>query len=294
MLSLYSIFELFKLKSVRGYGIIVVVIKFRGAGMILVTGASGFVGSRIIKDCEKVIACPSLKGLSEDDIRRIVESNDIDAIVHTAAISDIGECEKNPEASYIANVQIPIWLARASKGIKLVCFSSDQVYSGTEADCPFTEDMVNPSNTYARHKLEMEQRVLDINPDAVMLRAEWMYDYYLKKSNYFMGILNATDSVSYSSQQYRGVTYVKEVAENIKNVISLPGGSYNFGSESAKSMYEITKDFLSAIGKDIRVEDAPSRHNLWMNCDKARERGVIFSSVEDGLIKCAKNYGLIK
>ena len=262
--------------------------------MILVTGASGFVGEKIMRECKNVIACPSLKGLCEDDIRRIIENSQVDIIIHTAAISDIGECERDPEGSYIANVMLPIYLARASKGIKLICFSSDQVYSGTHSDCPFTEDMVNPSNTYARHKLEMEHRVLDIDPDAVMLRAEWMYDYYLKKSNYFMGILNAGECVRYSSRQYRGVTYVREVAENLNNVIRLPGGAYNFGSETRKSMYEITTEFAALIGKSIRVEDDGSQHNLWMNCDKARRLGVEFSSVEDGLEKCARDYGLIK
>ena len=52
--------------------------------MILVTGTSGFVGGRILKDCKDVIACPSLRGATEDDIKRIIEENDIDAIVHTA------------------------------------------------------------------------------------------------------------------------------------------------------------------------------------------------------------------
>ena len=258
--------------------------------MILVTGTSGFVGGRIIKDCKDVIACPSLKGLNEDEIKRIVVESGADAIIHTAAISDIGECERDHEASYIANVQIPIWLAKASKDIKLICFSSDQVYSGTKADFPFSEDMVCPINTYAKHKLEMENRVLDICPDAVMLRAEWMYDYYLKKSNYFMGILNATDSVKYSSTQYRGITYVKEVSESIENVLKLPGGAYNYGSETTKSMYEITKDFLSYINKNIEIIDTPSSQNLWMNCDKARKYGVNFSSVEDGLKRCADDY----
>ena len=262
--------------------------------MILVTGASGFVGGKLLQVCKDTIACPSLKGLNEDEIRRIIEESQIDTIIHTAAISDIGECEKDPYASYEANVLIPVYLAKICKNIKLICFSSDQVYSGKNSDCPFTEDMVNPGNTYARHKLEMEHRVLDINPDAVMLRAEWMYDYYLKKSNYFMGILNATDSVCYSSQQYRGVTYVKEVAQNMEKVALLPGGAYNFGSETTKSMYEITEEFLCAIGKDIRVNDAPSRNNLWINCDKARKHGVIFSNVSEGLIKCAKDYGIIK
>ena len=258
--------------------------------MMLVTGASGFVGGKIMELCRDAIACPSLRGATEETVRRMVEESGADVIVHTAAIADIGTCQADPEASYFANVQIPVYLARAAKGRKLVCFSSDQVYSGTDEEGPYTEEMVKPANVYAAHKLEMEERVLEIDPDAVMLRAEWMYDYYLKKPNYFMNILNARESISFSSCQYRGITYVREVAENMEPVIRLPGGAYNFGSETTKSMYEITKDFLAHIGKDIRVDDAPARHNLWMNCEKARRHGVIFSDVEEGLRRCANDY----
>lgn len=261
--------------------------------MILVTGASGFVGQKLMKLCKDTIACPSLREMPEDEIKRIVEESGVDTIIHTAAISDIGICQANPEDSYRANVQLPVNLAKAAKNIKLVCFSSDQVYSGLPEEGPYAEDRVKPGNLYAAHKLEMEQRVLDIAPDAVMLRAQWMYDYYLKKSNYFMNILNAAETVRFSSQQYRGITYVKEVAENMEKVIHLPGGAYNFGSETTKSMYEITRAFLAQIGKNISLEDAPPRHNLWTNCEKARKYGVTFQSVEDGLKACAKDYGLL-
>ena len=262
--------------------------------MILVTGAGGFVGSKIMEMRNDVIACPSLRGLSEDEIKRIVEESGADTIIHTAAISDVGKCQKNPEDSYIANVKIPIYLAKAAKGKKLICYSSDQVYTGTDEDGPYTEDMAKPANTYAEHKLEMEARVLDIDPDAVMLRAEWMYDYYLKRSNYLMHILNATDSVRFSSKVYRGVTYLKEVVDNTDSVIALPGGIYNFGSETTKSIYDITHEFLRAIGKDITLEDSPAGHNLWVNCEKARKYGVIFSNVEGGLLACARDYKLLK
>ena len=193
-----------------------------------------------------------------------------------------------------ANVEIPVYLAKAAKNIKLICFSSDQVYSGLAEEGPYSEERVKPGNLYAEHKLIMERQVLEIAPDAVLLRAEWMYDYYLKKPNYFMNILNAKESVSFSSRQYRGITYVKEVAENMEKVRKLPGGVYNFGSETAKSMYEVTKEFVAKIGRDITVEDAPPRHNLWMNCEKARKLGVQFTSVEQGLIDCAKDYHLLK
>lgn len=261
--------------------------------MVLVTGATGFVGQKVLQTCKDAVACPSLRNVSEEDVRRMVEMSGADVIIHTAAISDIGMCQQDPEASYLANVQIPVYLAKAAKHAKLICFSSDQVYSGMEEEGPYPEDAVKPGNIYAAHKLEMEQRVLDMAPDAVMLRAEWMYDYYLKKPNYFMNMIRATDAVSFSSRQFRGLTYVKEVAENMEKVVGLPGGVYNFGSETTKSMYEITREFLALIGKEVALQDAPPRHNLWMNCEKAKRFGVHFSCVEDGLKRCAEDHNLL-
>lgn len=258
--------------------------------MILVTGASGFVGNTIMELCKDVVAAPSLRGMSEDEIKRMVCESEAETIIHTAAISDMGACEADSDGSFHANVEIPVFLAKASEGKKLICFSSDQVYNGLEDEGPYLEETVKPVNTYARHKLEMEQKVLDICPDAVMLRAEWMYDYYLKKSNYFMSMINAKDIVSFSSKQYRGITYVKEVAENMEKVEGLPGGAYNFGSETTKSMYEITKEFIKDLNLNIKLEDAPSRHNLWMNCSKARKYGVEFSEVSEGLRLCLQDY----
>ena len=257
--------------------------------MILVTGANGFVGHKIMKICENTIAAPSLRNVRQEDVNRIIGESGADVIIHTAAVSDIGVCQADPDASYYANVQVPLFIAKASKDRKLICFSSDQVYSGCNEKGPYCEDTVKPGNIYAEHKIEMEQRVLEIKPDAVMLRAEWMYDYYLKKSNYFMNIINAEVTVSFSSSQFRGITYLKEVAENMEKVIALPGGIYNFGSETTKSMYDITQEFIELLGKKVRLEDSSPRHNLWMNCGKAKKYGVKFSTVIDGLLKCAKD-----
>lgn len=261
--------------------------------MILITGANGFVGQRLMETVKDAAPAPSLRNASQEDIKRIIGESGADTILHTAAISDIGVCQSDPEASYLANVQIPLWIARASAGRKLVCFSSDQVYSGSKEDGPYSEEMVAPGNVYATHKLEMEQRVLDLLPDAVMLRAEWMYDIRSPKPNYLLNVLRATDRVAFSSGQYRGVTYLREVAENMDKVPHLPGGAYNFGSETTQSMHEITKQLVDLLGKNLVVEDALPRHNLWMNCGKAKACGVMFSDVLAGLTKCLRDYGLL-
>ena len=167
---------------------------------------------------------------------------------------------------------------------------SDQVYSACKEDGPYIEEVVKPGNIYAEHKLEMEERVLELVPSAVMLRAEWMYDYVSPKPNYFLNVLHASQQVSFSSRQFRGITYLKEVVENMDHVMSLSGGAYNFGSETTQSMYEITEQFLQLLGKDVQLQDALPRHNLWMNCEKARKYGVEFSDASDGLKRCLNDY----
>lgn len=262
--------------------------------MILVTGASGFVGHKIMEMCKDTIAAPSLRNVSGDTVRRIVEESGADTVIHTAAISDISVCQADHEASYFANVQIPLYLAEACKDRKLICFSSDQVYSARDDEGPYAEDKVKPGNVYAEHKILMEQRVLDVLPSAVMLRAEWMYDYNAQRPNYLMNIINAKEPLFFSSKDFRGVTYLKEVAENMEKVINLPGGAYNFGSETTQSMYEITREFIELIGKKIELHDVQEKHNLWMDCSKAGKYGIKFSSVIDGLARCVNDYQLQK
>ena len=42
----------------------------------------------------------------------------------------------------------------------------------------------------------MEQRVLDRQPDSVLLRAEWMYDYISPRGNYLLNVLNAKETLT--------------------------------------------------------------------------------------------------
>lgn len=259
----------------------------------LVTGPKGFVGARIMHELPDAIPSPSLRGANEETIKRLIDATKPDLIIHTAAISDIPTCEKNAEASYHANVLIPTWLV--SSGVKCVIFSTDQVYSGCDEEGPYTEETVKPANVYAAHKLEMEQRTLEINPDTVLLRATWMYDMPMygvpNRGNFIMNML-LNSEIAFSYTQQRAVTYVREVAAQIRNAALLPGGAYNYGSENILTMMETALWLKDRLGLKIDIRDAGPRHNLWMDCSKARANGVIFNNTVDGLEQCIADYGL--
>lgn len=87
--------------------------------MIIITGAHGFVGQKLMNTLDGALAAPSLRGASPEDIRRIIEESGADTVIHTAAVSDIGTCQANPEESYLANVTIPLRLAQSCTGKSL-------------------------------------------------------------------------------------------------------------------------------------------------------------------------------
>lgn len=259
---------------------------------ILLTGARGFVGSRIAEAMEGIPA-PSLRTMTDDEIRRLVEETGPDVIIHTAAVSDIGECAKNPEGSCRANVEIPLALVRT--GVKTVLFSTDQVYSGREDEGPYTEDMTAPANLYARHKLEMERRALEKNPDTIILRAAWMYDmpkYGVRNRRNFLVNMLLERELAFSSVQYRGVSYAREVAEHMRQAVKLPGGVYNYGSENSMTMLETARWLADTLRLNVKLLDAGPRHNLWMDGAKLRERGIDFRNTIEGLRQCIEDYSL--
>ncbi|MBO5567742.1 MAG: sugar nucleotide-binding protein [Clostridia bacterium] len=258
---------------------------------VLVTGPKGFVGARIMQELPSAIPAPSLRSFDAGLIEKLTDG--IDIIIHTAAISDVQTCEKYPDEAYHANVELPVILAKS--GAKLVVFSSGQVYGGSPLEGPYSEADALPSSLYGKQKLEMERRVLDINPDSVMLRATWMYDMPIfglrNRGNFLMDMLRKKE-LSFSSTQHWAVTYVREVAANIRSAVSLPGGSYNYGSENDLCMLESAQWLKDRLQLPILLSDAGPLHNLWMDCAKLRQHGICFHNMIDGLELCIRDYGL--
>lgn len=280
------------------------------SGKILVTGAKGFVGARVMEYFKDAIAFPSeiLRAAEpEKGVIEFVKRVQPAAVIHTAAISDIGECEKDPDASYLANVILPDALNKAAleEKIKILMFSSDQVYTGMTEEGPYSDEteLPEPTNTYARHKLLSEKRTLDKNPDCVHLRATWMYDMPLynhkNRMNFLTLALKAAQTgapMDASVHQHRAVTYVRQVASNLEKMLSAPGGAYNYGSANDLAMYETTLSFFRILGLKekaealVRKTEAPG--SLWMTFEKLNRAGVYFDTTTEGFEKVIKDYAL--
>lgn len=279
---------------------------------IFITGAGGFVGARAcrrLQGSHTVLTPPKgwMAACIEEQVMQMLAEMHPDVILHTAAISDTGYAEKHPEEAYRANVQLPLWLARAAAqyGAKLVAFSSDQVYAGVQQPGPLAETVqLSPANVYGRQKLEMEPRVLDACPDAVLLRATWMYDlpgYGLPiRGNLPLNLAKAAlygEKVRVSSRDYRGVTYVRQAVENLLPAAALPGGVYNYGSENQYDMVTTARAFAEAMklpNADSLITPADWQRNLAMDCSKLRKHGIAFDTTQDGIYRCLRDYGLIK
>ena len=275
---------------------------------ILITGAGGFVGSRILQQWQgKYELCALPKGFfctaDEALTRAQVEALHPDVILHTAALSDTSYCAQHPAEAYRANVELPVWLARAAQQTKakLVAFSSDQVYAGVEQSGPLPETIpLQPANVYGQGKLEMEQRVQALCPSAVLLRATWMYDlpgYQLPiRGNLLLNLLRAAqrgESVRFSVQDFRGITYVRQAVALLEPALTLPGGVYNFGSENTKNMVLTARQFAETLGIMVDIQEADWARNLAMDCSKLRAQGIVFDTTQTGLTRCLRDYGLL-
>lgn len=274
---------------------------------ILITGAGGFVGSRILQQWagrHKLLTLPKgfLQTAEESEVIAQVVRLHPEIILHTAAISDTGYCMQHPEEAHRANVELPVWLAEAARqtGAKLLAFSSDQVYAGVRQTGPLPESMeLTPSNVYGRYKLEAERRVLDLCPDSVHLRATWMYDlpgYGLPiRGNLPLNLMRASlrgETVSFSRNDFRGVTYVRRVIENLEPAMALPGGVYNFGSGNCENMVRTARQFAEAMGFRVQIEEAAWPRNLVMDGTKLDSSGIRFDTTQQGIQRCLQDYGL--
>lgn len=286
------------------------------SGSLALTGVNGFCASRLfrfLKETEK----ETVWGFSHRDLDitdrdacfRLLKEIKPRAVIHSAAISQMPACEKDPDLSFRVNVLGPENLALACEavGAKLVHFSTDQTYNGTREKGPHREDMqLSPGNVYGRHKKEAEERIAAAIGSYAAIRLTWMYDFPVRNIYTSGNLITMCQSALYanrpltlSSNSGRGITYVYEVIENIPALLDAPSGVYNFGSCSEISTYEAARQVFALLGTGSRTaelihpeNEAPGAYpDLRMDCSKAEAQGIRFSTTEEGIEKAFREYG---
>ncbi|MCY9661481.1 UDP-glucose 4-epimerase GalE [Paenibacillus chondroitinus] len=147
---------------------------------ILVTGGAGYIGSHAVAELlekgEEVVIVDNLQQGHRDavlggklyvgDLRdsafldTVFTENSIDAIIHFAANSLVGESMTNPAKYYHNNVYGTLCLLEKMNqyGVKNIVFSSTAATYGEPENIPILEsDRTLPTNTYGETKLAMEK-----------------------------------------------------------------------------------------------------------------------------------------
>lgn len=279
---------------------------------ILITGGTGFLGRRAaaqLKSRGFRVLTPSHRELDitkAQAVRAWLRENRPDAVIHTAAVSDTGKCQRQPEWSKAVNVDGCVYLAESVRdwGGKLLICSSDQVYSGSPFPGPHREEEpLFPNNVYGNQKRLAEQRCLEILPETVCLRLSWMYstESLPGEHGHFLTTLSAALAdekrpLTWPVHDYRGITDVDAVIQNLPAAWNLPGGVYNFGSENNSSTYETVKQLLTQLGMTAALarltpnEDAFAENprNISMDLSRLHAAGITFPTTLEGLLSALK------
>ena len=152
--------------------------------MILVTGGAGYIGSHTVRELrergadvvvydnlstghvESIGDTPFVKGdlFDTELLCKTLREYNIDAVIHFAAYSLVGESMTNPAKYYHNNVAGTLALldAMLAENVKYLVFSSSAATYGDCGDGLITEDSPqNPTSVYGQTKLMMEQFMQD-------------------------------------------------------------------------------------------------------------------------------------
>ena len=194
----------------------------------LVVGANGQVGRALLRVLGPA-ALPAGRSAHEDgwvqcDLAQCAHDPDaaaralhglnLSAIYCVGGATDVERCEIDIPWAMETNCDGPAALARASKGLPFVFFSTDYIFDGVAG--PYDEQApTNPLSVYGRSKLLGEQAVLAARPDALIIRTSVVYGYDAQRKNFLYTLsrlLRAGTPMRIADDQISSPTYNEDLA----------------------------------------------------------------------------------
>jgi dTDP-4-dehydrorhamnose reductase len=285
-------------------------------GVILVTGASGLLGSSVLLRCREAgrevtgtyhslpLVVPGIPTFEIDltdelSTRSVVMQLRPSTIIHCAAATAVDWCEDHPIETQRINVETSGTLAAlaATLGANFVYVSTDSVFDGTRGSYLET-DQPHPLNVYAISKLEGEREVLKRKPDALIARVN-LYGWSPGKKPSLAEWILAHLRDGKTVPGFVDVMFCPALASDIAGTIlemadRQLSGVYHVTGAEASSKYEFARALASIFGLDAgmvvptRVREAslraPRPHNVSLNTTKVQSAlGHAMPTMLDGI-----------
>lgn len=289
---------------------------------ILVTGANGQLGNEmrivskntidnyIFTDVNQVegLETTYLDITDIDAIRKMVNDNNVNAIVNCAAWTNVDACETNEKLATLAeklNAEAPENLAKVMKEADgwLIQISTDYVFGKEPYNVPCVPDQKGtPTGVYGTTKLHGEQKIIATGCKYVIIRTAWLYSEFGK--NFCKTMLNLTatkPALKVVFDQCGTPTYALDLANAIITILEKPQiGVFHFSNEGVCSWYDFTQMIAKIAGNtDCDIQpcysseySSPVTRPAYSVLDKRSIRetfGVKVPYWVDSLENCIKN-----
>jgi len=226
---------------------------------LLVTGASGFLGWNLCQIAKQewdiygtsfshAIEIPDITSLNVDlrdfeELKRIFQEIQPDAVIHTAAQSSPNVCQSNPEESHAINVTASCNIAGLCADYSIPCAftSTDLVFNGLNA--PYKEiDSVSPVNLYGEQKVIAEEGMLERYPLTAVCRMPLMFGVAAPPAQSFMQpfiqTLRQGKELSLFTDEFRTPASGATAAKGLLLALEKVNGRIHLGGKERMSRYD--------------------------------------------------------
>ncbi|MEY4913394.1 MAG: hypothetical protein RL025_1221 [Bacteroidota bacterium] len=284
---------------------------------ILITGANGLLGQKLVialaqNSSMRVLATgrgpsrlpvghlaaavnegrflyQSMDTTKAEEVARIVGDFRPDTIIHTAAMTQVDDCEKDPDACYLHNVLAVRNLCQACTpyGIHLVHLSTDFVFDGEHG--PYTEDALPaPLSVYGRAKLDAEHEIAAYTGPSCIVRTVLVYGLAadMSRSNIVLWVKKSLEegrNLRIVADQYRTPTLAEDLAEGcIRIALQRATGLYNISGGEYMSVLEMSQRIARYCGLDASLLQPVTTAELGQAAPRPLKSGfVIDKAIKD-------------
>ncbi|MFC2175941.1 SDR family oxidoreductase [Bacteroidota bacterium] len=244
---------------------------------ILVTGSNGLLGQKVVyklKDRKDVELIATARGenrllnqegytfctLNIEDkanVDEVIDREKPDYIIHTAAMTQVDDCETDHDACDRANVYAVQYIVDAAERNQshLVHISTDFIFNGEEG--PYDEEGVaDPLSYYGNAKWKGEQIVQNSKLKWAILRTVLVYGIVdnMSRSNIVLwakGALEKGNPINVVDDQFRSPTLAEDLADGcILAVDKNATGIYNISGKDQFSIIDLVKEVADYYGLD--------------------------------------------